>query len=192
MNEFNPILDHLDPGHPAFLDSLCGSKNVDPLYGSENVRTTSEWVYRGEQDTIGNMSGHYILPYNPNQGNYLPYNPNQDNYTVPKITKGYTTGTSLVVGMTSACIVSMDLKASLEKQLTPTKVIFSGNCCISFFPDGKKIIVRKNEEDEFDEYTAVAYCIIKYIFESNSHYKKTIDKAIKVRKYSKGDINEQK
>lgn len=168
MNEFNPIL---DPGHPAFLDSLCGSKNVNPLYGGENVGTTSEWVYRGEQDTIGNMSGHYILPYNPIR----------ENYTVPKITKGYTTGTSLVVGMTSACIVPIDLKASLEKQLTPTKVIFSGNCCISFFPDGEKIIVRKNEEDEFDEYTAVAYCIIKYIFKFNSHYKKTIDKAIKVK-----------
>lgn len=172
MNEFNPILDHLDPGHPAFLDLV--NENI-------NVGTTSEWVYRGEQDTIGNMSGHYILPYNPIQ----------ENYTVPKTTN-YTVGTSLVGGMTSACIVSIDLKASLEKQLTPTKVIFSGNCCISFFPDGKKIIVRKNKEDEFDEYTAVAYCIIKYIFESNSHYKKTVDKAIKVKKYSKGDINEQK
>ena len=168
MNEFNPILDHLDPGHPAFLDLLWSSKNVDPLYGSENVGTTSEWVYRGEQDTIGNMSGHYILPYNPNQGNY----------TISKIAKSYIVD------------VPFDLKAYFESQLTPTKVIFSGNCCISFFPDGKKIIVRKNEEDEFDEYTAVAYCIIKYIFESNSHYKKTVDKAIKVRKYSKGDINE--
>lgn len=68
---------------------------------------------------------------------------------------------------------------SFKEQLTPTKVIFNGKCCIAFFPDGKKIIVRKNENDQFDEYTAVAYCIIKYIFESNSRYKKTIDKIVK-------------
>ena len=156
--------------------SIQYSDHTDSLSPTINTVTTyPEWVYRGEQDTIDNMSGHYILPYNPNQGNYA----------VPKIT--VSTGS-----MTSACIVPIEkiLKASLEKQFTPTKVIFSGNCCISFFPDGKKIIVRKNEEDEFDEYTAVAYCIIKYIFESNSHYKKAIDKAIKVRKYPKGEMNE--
>ena len=68
---------------------------------------------------------------------------------------------------------------SFKEQLTPTKVIFNGKCCIAFFPDGKKVIVRKNENDQFDEYTAVAYCIIKYIFESNSNYKKTINKIVK-------------
>lgn len=80
----------------------------------------------------------------------------------------------------TATTATIEIKSpNLKDQLTPTKVIFNGECCIAFFPDGKKIIVKKNENDEFDKYTAVAYCIIKYIFESNNHYKKTIDKIAK-------------
>ena len=147
--------------------SVQYSDHTDLL--SPVISTTSEWIYQGEI-TVPKQ----IYP----ESVYRKY----EHYLYPEQWKKEWL-------LESTAEINIKL-LDIEKQLTPTKVIFSGNCCIAFFPDGKKIIVRKNEEDEFDEYTAVAYCIVKYIFESNSHYKKAIDKVIKVREYPKGEMNE--
>ncbi len=62
--------------------------------------------------------------------------------------------------------------------LNPTKIIFSGPACICWFRDGTKIVVKKSKDDQYSEYTAVAYCIMKYVFGTNSHFKHIVEEAI--------------
>lgn len=58
------------------------------------------------------------------------------------------------------------------------RVIHNENATIVIFGNNKKIVVRKSKEDKGDVYSAVAYAIAEYIFASNSHFKKVVDRKL--------------
>lgn len=59
----------------------------------------------------------------------------------------------------------------------PSRVTFSGNVTICFWPDGSKEMVRCKDGDEFDEEYAVAMCIAHHIFRSKNQFKKFVASA---------------
>lgn len=56
----------------------------------------------------------------------------------------------------------------------PSRVTFSGNTTICFWPDGSKQIVRCKDGDEFDKEYAVAMCVAHHVFGSKNQFKKFV------------------
>ena len=69
--------------------------------------------------------------------------------------------------------------------LSPKKIIRSNNVTVVFWKDGSKTIVRCQNDDLDDDYTAFCAALGKKVFGSNSALKKVIKKCLTVQSKTK-------
>ena len=68
------------------------------------------------------------------------------------------------------------LTEALPNKLAVDKIIVNGDSTIVFWADGKKTIVKKSEDDEYDLHHAFCAALAKRIYGHNSTVKKMIER----------------